>query len=65
MATVSESLLRRRCSALQVHQLSSGKLLADLPDLHSSPVSALLFFRPLRLLLTGSKDGTSKSQTLQ
>lgn len=43
----------------QVFLLSSGKQLVDLPSLHSRPVTSLLFFRPLRLLITAAKDGAS------
>ena len=47
-------------SGVKVFLLSSGKLLESLPDLHSAPISALMFFRPLRLVVTASRDGTSK-----
>ena len=55
----------QRCFAsvgtgVRVFLLSSGKLLNSLPDLHSVPISALMFFRPLRLVVTASRDGASK-----
>lgn len=55
----------QRCFAsvgtgVRVFLLSSGKLLNSLPDLHSVPISALTFFRPLRLVVTASRDGASK-----
>lgn len=48
-----------RCG-IKVFLLSSGKLLTDLPDLHLRPITALLFFRPLKLLITAAKDGAIK-----
>ena len=44
----------------QVYHLVSGRLLADLLNLHSRPLSAILFFRPLKLLITAARDGTSE-----
>ena len=38
----------------------SGRLLQDVTDLHSRPISAVLFFRPLQYLITGARDGASK-----
>ena len=52
--------LPRPVPFLQVFLLSSGKLLTDLPDLHPRPITALLFFRPLKLLITAAKDGASE-----
>ncbi len=48
------------CS-LKVFLMVSGKPLEYLKDIHTRPISAMLFFRPLRLLLTASKDGSSMS----
>ena len=53
---VLSSLLSLVC---QVYHLSSGRLLNDLSDLHVRPISALLFFRPMKLFLTAARDGTS------
>ena len=56
----------QRCFAVldtgvKVYLMSSGKLLASLEDLHSRTISAILFFRPLRLLITAARDGASES----
>lgn len=55
----------QRCFAsvgtgVKVFLLSSGKLLNSMPDLHSVSISALMFFRPLRLVVTASRDGASE-----
>jgi len=55
----------QRCFAaidcgVKVFLLSSGKQLVDLPSLHSHPITSLLFFRPLLLLITAAKDGAIK-----
>ena len=57
--------IAQRCFAVldtgvKVYLLSLEKLLASRTDLHAQPISALLFFRPLRLLVTAAKDGASK-----
>lgn len=48
------------CS-MKVFMMVNGKPMEHLKDIHTRPISAILFFRPLRLLLTASKDGSSKS----
>ena len=47
------------CS-IKVFLMVSGKPLEYLKDIHVRPISAILFFRPLKLLLTAAKDGSSK-----
>ena len=47
------------CS-VKIFMMVNGKPLEYLKDIHTRPITALLFFRPLRLLLTGAKDGSSK-----
>lgn len=47
------------CS-VKVFLMVSGKPLEYLKDIHTRPITAILFFRPLRLLLTGAKDGSSE-----
>lgn len=47
------------CS-LKVFLMVTGKPLEYLKDIHTRPISAVLFFRPLRLLLTAAKDGSSR-----
>ena len=59
----------QRCFAtvgtgVRVFLLSSGKLLNNVPELHSVPISAMLFFRPLRVVVTASKDGASQLLTI-
>lgn len=50
------------CS-LKVFMMLTGKPMEYLKDIHTRPISAILFFRPLRLLLTASKDGSSRSMS--
>ena len=47
-------------SGVKIFLMSSGKLLVNLEELHSRPISALMFFRPLRLVITAAKDGISE-----
>ena len=55
----------QRCFAavgggVKVFLMNSGKLLTSLEELHLRPITALMFFRPLRLLITAAKDGASE-----
>ena len=43
----------------QVFLLASNQLISEGKSLHSRPISAILFFRPLTYLITGAKDGSS------
>ncbi len=52
-----------QCS-IKVFLMVSGRPLEYLKDIHVRPLSAILFFRPLKLLLTASKDGSSKLPTV-
>ena len=38
----------------------TGRLLKEANDLHSRPISSLLFFNPLQYFITGARDGSSK-----
>ena len=48
----------------QVFNLFEGKVLQRKNDLHSRDISAILFFNPLKFLVTGAKDGTSACLSL-
>lgn len=37
----------------------TGRLLKEATDLHSRPISSLLFFHPLQYIITGARDGSS------
>ena len=59
----------QRCFAavgcgIRVYQLCSGRLLSSQSSLHHCPLSAILFFRPLRLLATADCDGASEAVSL-
>ena len=59
----------QRCFAavgcgIRVYQLCSGRLLSSQSSLHHCPLSAMLFFRPLRLLATADCDGASEAVSL-
>jgi WD40 repeat protein len=47
-------------SGIKVYQVCSGRLLSSHPSLHHCPLSSLLFFRPLTLLLSADTDGAIK-----
>ncbi len=47
-------------TGVKVHLMASGQLLASRCGLHTRPITELLFFRPLCLLITAAKDGASK-----
>ena len=43
-----------------MYHLVTGRLLKEANDLHSRPISSLLFFNPLQYFITGARDGSSK-----
>ena len=45
---------------MQVFDVSAGALLTYKLNLHSRHITAIVYFSPLRYLLTAAKDGTSK-----
>lgn len=42
-----------------MYHLVTGRLLKEATDLHSRPISSLLFFHPLQYIITGARDGSS------
>ncbi|ELT93743.1 hypothetical protein CAPTEDRAFT_227356 [Capitella teleta] len=42
------------------YNLNTGELLTIRKELHTRPLTALLFFNPLKYLITGAKDGSIK-----
>lgn len=44
---------------LQVFSVQDGTMIKYVKNLHVRPISALLFFNPLKYLITGCKDGCS------
>ena len=45
----------------QVFNLCDGTLLSTQAQLHVRRITAMMFFNPLKFLITGSKDGSSRS----
>jgi len=45
---------------MQVFNLSDGTLMSYKSNLHSRNITAVMYFSPLKYLLTAAKDGTSK-----
>ena len=46
---------------LQVFNVHDGRLLYVKSELHTRNITCLFFFNPLKYLITGAKDGTSKT----